>query len=101
MTHENQRTEGQVENSEGKPGAGCTCSPPSEGSSIQTRHETATPAPPSVDITTATITALTLERVNLREALRELVAFWDRREDSGWTAADVQRLEEIRRLVHP
>jgi hypothetical protein len=37
----------------------------------------------------------------LRSALRSMLAFWDRREDSGWTAADIRELEEIRKLVNP
>ena len=32
-------------------------------------------------------------------AARDLLALWDRRDESGWTAADVKRLEEIRKLV--
>lgn len=45
------------------------------------------------------IIALTQERQRLRDALRDLLAMWDRRDDSGWTAADAARLEEIRKLV--
>jgi hypothetical protein len=45
------------------------------------------------------IVALSLERKKLYLALRTLLAFWDRRDESGWTAADVQRLAEIRNLV--
>lgn len=41
----------------------------------------------------------------LHNALRDLLAFYDRaagnvRKDSGYTAADVKRLEEIRKLVN-
>ena len=32
-----------------------------------------------------------------REGLRDLLSIWDRRDHSGWTAADVRRLAEIRR----
>lgn len=32
------------------------------------------------------------------EALRELLAYYDRRDDSGWTAVDVKRIAEIRKL---
>ncbi|MBZ5662738.1 MAG: hypothetical protein LAO08_20240 [Acidobacteriia bacterium] len=34
----------------------------------------------------------------LVEALRDLFAYYDRREQSGWTAADMKRIDEIRRL---
>ena len=35
----------------------------------------------------------------LHTALIDLLRYWDRRDESGWTAADVKRLEEIRKLV--
>lgn len=50
-------------------------------------------------IAIATITTLTIERQKLKDALRDLLWAFDRRDDSGWTAADVKRLEEIRELV--
>jgi hypothetical protein len=41
---------------------------------------------------------------DMRSALRDLVGFYDRatgavRLDHGWTASDVKRLEQIRRMV--
>jgi len=42
---------------------------------------------------------LMIDRETLRSALRDLLDFWDRRDDSGWTAAEARRLEEIRKLV--
>lgn len=47
----------------------------------------------------AIIRDLTLARHGLREGLRDLLAYYDRREQSGWTSADVKRLAEIRKLV--
>jgi hypothetical protein len=47
----------------------------------------------------AQIVALATDRRNLGEALRDLLNFWDNREASGWTAAEVGRLVEIRALV--
>jgi hypothetical protein len=39
------------------------------------------------------------EILDLRRALRSMLEIWDRRDQSGWTAADVKQLEEIRKLV--
>jgi len=33
-------------------------------------------------------------------SLRDLLAFWDRHDDHGWTAADVKRIDEIRKLAN-
>jgi hypothetical protein len=44
------------------------------------------------------IAAIRVSFVIYKMALRDLLAFWDRREESGWHAADVKRLEEIRKL---
>jgi hypothetical protein len=35
----------------------------------------------------------------LFHALIDLLAFYDRKESPGWVHADIQRLEEIRKLV--
>jgi hypothetical protein len=69
------------------------------------KKATTAPEPASVKI----ITALTLDRQFYRDALRDLLAFYDRvsghqsaearKSEGGWTAADVKRLEEIRKLV--
>jgi hypothetical protein len=53
----------------------------------------------SVHIAADTIIMLTEERQGLRDALRDLLAYWNHKDDHGWTAADVKRLEEIRNLV--
>lgn len=56
------------------------------------------------------LTRLIVERQALRDALRDLLEFYDRagvgstwsplkKDDHGWNAADVNRLAEIRRLV--
>jgi hypothetical protein len=49
------------------------------------------------------ITALSLDRARIRDALRDLLGLYDRVTTSsggyGWTAADVKRLEEIRKLA--
>jgi len=47
----------------------------------------------------ATLVALTQERNRLQKGLRHMLELWDRRDDSGWTAADVLEIEEIRMLV--
>lgn len=39
------------------------------------------------------------QRQDLIEALRAMVALYDRRDDSGWIPAEVERLAEIRALV--
>jgi hypothetical protein len=56
---------------------------------------------PPQDVAIATIAMLTQERQILRDGLRDLLAFWDRRDESGWTAADLKRIAEIRALVEP
>jgi hypothetical protein len=56
--------------------------------------------PHSENLGVTLIIMLSLDRARLQLALREMLALWDRREDSGWTAADVQRLAEIRKLVN-
>lgn len=45
------------------------------------------------------LTRLIVERQALRDALRDLLEFYDRRSGHGWDAADVNRLAEIRRVV--
>lgn len=65
------------------------------------RDKSAMPRKPKkLDVAIATIEALTIERIALRGCLRDLLAFWDRRDESGWTAADAMRLTEIRKLAN-
>lgn len=45
------------------------------------------------------IIALSIELQDSIEALRALLALYDRRDDTGWTAAEVERLAEIRAVV--
>lgn len=59
----------------------------------------ATNPPTHADLATAAIEGLSLGHFNLRCALRDLLAYWDRKDNSGWTAADVKRLAEIRNLA--
>ena len=39
------------------------------------------------------------DRRLVRVALRDLLGFYDRRTDHGWTAADVERVKQIRELA--
>ncbi len=57
------------------------------------------PKPTAKDVAQEMIVSLSLERERLRNALRDLFAYYDRRENSGWTAADVQRIAAIRDLI--
>jgi hypothetical protein len=36
-----------------------------------------------------------------KRALRDMMELWECRDDHGWTAADVKRIEEIRKLCQP
>lgn len=54
-----------------------------------------------IDVSIIAIEALTLERVALYAALRDLLAFWDRRDLGQWTPREMIRLGEIRELATP
>ncbi len=61
------------------------------------------------DLAVEMITALSLERERLKAGLRDALHFYDRaagtpgetRGESGYSAADVLRLAEIRKLASP
>jgi len=67
------------------------------------------PAFHAIDLPQQMIVALSLERATLQAALRDSLHFYDRvaglavdgASGSGWTAADVQRMNEIRALACP
>jgi hypothetical protein len=64
-----------------------------------TLHTSMFTTPESQNLSLRFIIALTLDRQAKQIALRELLAIWDRRDESGWTAADAKKLDEIRKLV--
>lgn len=57
--------------------------------------------PAKMDVAIAVIEDLTLERVALYSALRDLLDFWDRRDGGQWVPTELIRLGEIRELATP
>jgi hypothetical protein len=53
----------------------------------------------STAVAVEAILMLTDERQALHDALQIMLAYWDRRDDHGWTAADVVTIAGIRELV--
>jgi hypothetical protein len=53
----------------------------------------------TTEIEVSTLREVALERQTLRQAVKDLLALWDRRELGSWSVDEVQRLEEIRNLV--
>lgn len=52
-----------------------------------------------VSLAVKTITELTIRALVQRQALRDLLGYWDRAGHGQWVAADVERIEEIRKIA--